>query len=373
MTTKTTENSTELAQPETQAEPKSESEQWQPKKASPLKSLFALLLIAGGVLGILYAWKLPPFQTSIVETNNAYVKAKTTLVSAKVGGYVQEVLVADYQTVAAGQTLARIEQTTYLAQVEQAKANLATQQANLTKISQSRQATRATVNVHQANIESAEASLYNAQIELKRQSELLKSNATSRQQYDNAVVNSKKAQAALNQAKAQRQVAEQEVINVSANEKIAQAAVENAEAALAIAEDNLAHTEIKVPVSGKLSEIGVKQGQLLSVGSQIAYLVPPETWIIANLKETEMQSIRIGQTASVKVDALSGTAFSGKVVEIAPATGSEFSLNKTDNSTGNFVKIAQRVPVKIQLDPNQQNAEKILAGMSVLVGIETKE
>lgn len=173
MTTKTDENSTALAQPE--------PEQWQPKKASPLKSLFALLLIAGGVLGILYAWKLPPFQTSIVETNNAYVKAKTTLVSSKVGGYVQEVMVADYQTVEAGQTLARIEQTTYLAQVEQAKANLTTQQANLTKISQSKQATRATVNVHQANIESAEASLYNAQIELKRQSELLKSNATSRQ------------------------------------------------------------------------------------------------------------------------------------------------------------------------------------------------
>lgn len=350
-----------------------ESEQWQPKKASPLKSLLVLLLIAGGVLGILYAWKLPPFQTSWVETNNAYVRGKTTLISSKVGGYVQEVLVADYQTVEAGQLLARLEQTTYLAQVEQAKANLATQQANLAKISQSREATKATVNVHRAAIESAEAGLHNAQIEFRRQAELIKTNATSKQQYDNAQANLKKAQAALSQAKAQKEVAEQEVINVAANEKIAMAAVENAQAGLIIAQDNLAHTEIKAPVSGKLGEIGVKQGQLLNVGSNIAYLVPPDTWVVANLKETEVENVRVGQTANVQVDAFEGVVLKGRVVEISPATGSEFSLNKTDNSTGNFVKIPQRVPVKIEIEPNQENAERLLSGMSVIVAIDTAE
>lgn len=345
--------------------------QWQPKKASPLKSLLVLLLIIGGIFGILYVWKLPPFQTALVESNNAYVRGKTTLISSKVSGYVESVLVSDYQTVEAGQLLARIDQTVYLAQVEQAKANLATQQANLAKISQSRQATRATVNAHQATIESAEAALYHAQIELKRQAELIRSNATSKQQYDNAQANLKKAQAALNQAKAQKQVAEQEVINVSANEKIAQAAVDNAQAALLIAEDNLAHTEIKAPVGGKLGEIGVKSGQLLSIGSTLAYLVPPETWVVANIKETEMEKVRIGQTVKVKVDALNGAVLNGNVVEIAPATGSEFSLNKTDNSTGNFVKIPQRVPVKIEIAPNQENAVRLLAGMSVEVAIDT--
>lgn len=349
-----------------------ESEQWQPKKASPLKSLLVLLLITGGVLGILYAWKLPPFQTSWVETNNAYVRGKTTLISSKVGGYVQEVLVADYQTVEAGQLLARLEQTTYLAQVEQAKANLATQQANLAKISQSRETAKATVNVYSAAIESAEAGLYNAQIEFRRQAELIKTNATSKQQYDNAQASLKKAQATLSQSKAQKAVAEQEVINVAANEKIAMAAVENAQAGLIIAQDNLAHTEIKAPVGGKLSEISVKQGQLLSVGSNIAYLVPPETWIVANLKETEVENIRIGQTAKVKVDAFGGAVLKGKVVETSPATGSEFSLNKTDNSTGNFVKIPQRVPVKIEIEPNQENAERLLSGMSVIVAIDTE-
>ncbi|QIM67325.1 hypothetical protein A4G16_08055 [Mannheimia granulomatis] len=348
-------------------------EQWQPKKASPLKSALVLLLIIGGVLGMLYAWKLSPFQTSWVETNNAYVRGKTTLISSKVGGYVQEVLVADYQTVEAGQVLARLEQTTYLAQVEQAKANLVTQQANLAKISQSREATKATVNVHRAAIESAEAGLRNAQIEFKRQAELIKTNATSKQQYDNAQATLKKAQAALSQAKAQKDVAEQEVINVAANEKIALAAVENAKAGLLIAQDNLTHTEIKAPVSGKLGEIGIKQGQLLSVGSNIAYLVPPETWVVANLKETEMKNIRIGQTARVKVDALGGAPLEGKVIEISPATGSEFSLNKTDNSTGNFVKIPQRVPVKIEISPNQENAARLLSGMSVIVEIDTAE
>lgn len=161
------------------------------------------------------------------------------------------------------------------------------------------------------------------------------------------------------------------MINVSANEKIAQAAVDNAQAALLIAEDNLAHTEIKAPVGGKLGEIGVKSGQLLSIGSTLAYLVPPETWVVANIKETEMEKVRIGQTVKVKVDALNGAVLNGNVVEIAPATGSEFSLNKTDNSTGNFVKIPQRVPVKIEVAPNQENAARLLAGMSVEVAIDT--
>lgn len=357
---------TEITQPE-------QTEQWQPKKASPLKSLLVLILIACGVLGILYVWKLPPFQTSLVETNNAYVRGKTTLVSSKVGGYVQEVLVNDYQTVEAGQVIARIEPKTYLAQVEQAKANLATQQANLSKIQQSREATRAAVNVHQATIESAEATLHNAQLEFKRQAELMKSNSTSKQQYDLALANLKKAQAAISQAKAQKQVAEQDVLNVAANEKAAQAAVENAQAGLVLAQDNLTHTEIKAPVAGKLGEIGVKQGQLLNTGSNLVYLVPPETWVVANLKETDMSGIRLGQSATIKVDALHGVEFKGKIVEISPATGSEFSLNKTDNSTGNFVKIPQRVPLKIELEPNQENATRLLAGMSVVVAIETAQ
>lgn len=361
----TTENQIEATQPQ--------AEQWQPKKASPFKSIIVLLLIISGVLGILYAWKLPPFQTSLVETNNAYVRGKTTLISSKIGGYVQEVLVSDYQTVEAGQVIARIDATTYLAQLEQAKANLATQEANLSKIKQSRTSTRAGVNANQAGIESAEAAVYNAQLEFKRQAALIKTDSTSQQQYDLASANLKKAQAALNQAKAQKQVAEQDVINVSANEKAALAAVENSKAGVILAEDNLAHTEIKAPVAGKLGEIGVKQGQLLNAGGNLAYLVPPQTWVIANFKETEMENIRLGQTAIIKVDALNRAELTGKVVEISPATGSEFSLNKTDNSTGNFVKIPQRIPVKIEIDQSQENAKRLLAGMSVVVAVETKE
>ncbi|MFA9500201.1 HlyD family secretion protein [Mannheimia sp. E30BD] len=354
-------------------EPQDQTEQWKPKKASPFKSILVLILILAGVLGILYAWKLPPFQTSTVETNNAYIRGKTMLLSSKVGGYVKEVLVSDYQRVEAGQVIARIDAVTHLAQLEQAKANLATQEANLSKIKQSREATRASVNVMQAAIESAEAAVYNAQLEFKRQAQLIKTNSTSKQQYDTASANLKKAQAALSQAKAQKQVAEQDVINVGANEKAALAAVENAKAGVILAEDNLAHTEIRAPVAGKLGEIVVKQGQLLSAGGNLVYLVPPQMWVIANLKETEMENIRLGQTATIKVDALNKAELQGKVIEVSPATGSEFSLNKTDNSTGNFVKIPQRVPVKIEIDQSQENVKRLLAGMSVVVAIETAE
>lgn len=155
------------------------------------------------------------------------------------------------------------------------------------------------------------------------------------------------------------------------NEQSNLVAIDNAKAGLTLAELELSQTLIKSPISGRLGEILVKEGQLVSVGANLMSVVPSDLWIIANVKETDIAHIAMGQTARIEVDALGGKqSLTGKVVQIAPATGSEFSTNKSDPSTGNFIKVAQRIPVKIAFDDNQTNVKALSMGMSAVVQID---
>lgn len=175
----------------------------------------------------------------------------------------------------------------------------------------------------------------------------------------------------LAQAIAQKENAQQEIANVGVNEQSNLVAIDSAKAGLALAELELSYTQIHAPISGRLGEINVKQGQLVSVGANLMTVVPNDHWLIANVKETEIAQIGIGQPARIEVDALGGRqVLTGKVVQIAPATGSEFSSNKTDPSSGNFIKIAQRIPVKIAFDPKQEALKNISMGMSATVQID---
>jgi len=159
--------------------------------------------------------------------------------------------------------------------------------------------------------------------------------AVSQSSRDAAQTAVKQAEAGLKQAQEQYAVAQQNIINTGVGREGAQAGIANAQALLDLAKQDLGHTVIYAPASGKLGEVSVKQGQLVSAGTQLMSVVPPERWIIANIKETDMANVKIGQSASVSIDALGGKAFSGKVAEISPATASEFSLIKADSGTGN--------------------------------------
>lgn len=368
-TTPKTENPTET----TPANPadSQQNEQWQPKKKSVTKRLLVLSLLLSGVAGILYAYQLPPFSPHYIETNNAYVRGKATQVSPKVAGYVKEILVQDYQWVEKGQPLVQIETDQYEMKLAQAQANVKAQEVALRKIKQANASAHANVGVMDANIQSAKASLENAKIAHSRMAELVKAQAVSKQEYDNSLTNLQKAQAALAQALAQKENAQQEIANVGVNEQSNLVAIDSAKAGLALAELELSYTHIHAPISGRLGEITVKQGQLVSVGANLMTVVPPEHWLIANVKETEIAQIAIGQPARIEVDALGGKQIlTGKVVQIAPATGSEFSASKSDPSTGNFIKIAQRIPVKIAFDANQEALKNISMGMSATVQID---
>lgn len=346
------------------------TDRWQPKKKSPIKRFLVLALLITGVMGILYAYRLPPFTPDYVETNNAYIRGKATQISPKVAGYVRQIMVQDYEWVEKGQPLVQIETDQYEMKVAQAKAGVLTQETALQKIKQAQNSAIANVVVMDANILSAQAGLENAKDQHSRMKGLVKIDGVSRQEYNNAATNVKKAEAALAQAIAQKKNAEQEITNVAVNEKSNLVAIDNAKAGLELAELELSQTLITAPISGRLSEILVKEGQLVSIGSNLMSIVPSDLWIIANVKETDIAHIAIGQPARIRVDALGEKQLTGKVVQIAPATGSEFSANKSDPSTGNFIKVVQRIPVKIAFDKNQENMKALSMGMSATVEIE---
>ena len=319
----------------------------------------------------LYAFRLPPFGMGEVYTNNAYVRGSVTAVSPRVGGYVQKVLVRDFDNVKAGQPLVEIDPAPYRAKVAQAEAGLAGQQAALNTTAQDKASALAVSKANQAAIDNARAQLDRARREWQR-IQAVSADAVSQSSRDAAQTAVKQAEAGLKQAQEQYAVAQQNIINTGVGREGAQAGIANAQALLDLAKQDLGHTVIYAPASGKLGEVSVKQGQLVSAGTQLMSVVPPERWIIANIKETDMANVKIGQSASVSIDALGGKAFSGKVAEISPATASEFSLIKADSGTGNFVKIAQRIAVKIVFDAGQQDLERLAPGMSAEVNIATK-
>lgn len=346
------------------------ADNWHPPKKTRLKSavLIAIGLVA---ISLLYAWKLPPFQSAVVSTDNAYVRGQTTVISPQVTGYVTHVYVQDFEDVVAGTPLVQIDPRIYQQKVEQAHAQVLAAESNLNNNQQSLTSNQSTVIARNASIANAEAVLKKAQADMARVQELVGLGSLSPREGDQARAALQQAQAAVAEAHAQKAVAEQGVKSTHVGKQGLQAAVAQAQAQEQLAQIDLNNTTIKAPQQGRLSEISVKQGQLVNAGTQLMYLVPKHVWVVANFKETQTANIKIGQTATVHVDALGGAELRGKVERIAPAAGSEFSVIRPDNATGNFVKVAQRIAVRIQIDPNQELAKRLSPGMSVEASVDT--
>ncbi|MDO4776504.1 MAG: HlyD family secretion protein [Cardiobacteriaceae bacterium] len=348
------------------------SDSWQPPKRSLLGTFLFVIALIAGVLAVLYAWKLPPFTSSIVSTNNAYVRGHTTPISPKVSGYVKEVLVGDFADVKAGQALVKIDDAPYAARVAQAEAGVAGQESGRDKIGQSRVSAQAGIDARKTAIHLAEVQRDLAAANLARINSVRGSAGIAKREIDQAVSALEQAEAALAQAKAQYTAAEQDILGVETGKAGVEAGIDNARAMLALARIDLDNTTVFAPADGKLGEIGVKTGQFVTAGSQLMFIVPPERWIIANFKEADTANIRRGQTATIRVDALPGLVFHGKVGDMAPASTAEFSIIRADSGSGNFVKVAQRIAVKILLDDGQPEADRLLPGMSVEASVETQ-
>jgi len=333
--------------------------------------LFALIALIG-VLIVLYAWNLPPFHSAIQSTENALVRGQVTIISPQLSGYVVEVDVQDYQTVRQGQLLMRIDDRIYQQRLEQARAQLATQRAALSNFAQNQGSARATIAQNQAAVANATAQAQRAAADLRRVEELAADGSLSARERDAARATGAQTVAAGQQARAALEIARQNLRSVDVNRASLEAAVANAQAAVKLAEIDLSNTRIVAPRDGQLGQVTVRLGAFVNAGAQLTALVPQAMWIVANMKETQMADVRLGQPVSFSVDALNHAKLRGRVQEISPATGSEFSVITPDNATGNYVKIAQRIPIRISIDPNQELAARLRPGMSVVVGIDTR-
>jgi multidrug resistance efflux pump len=207
---------------------------------------------------------------------------------------------------------------------------------------------------------------------MRRADALVNDGSLSKREYDQARAALLAAQATLQQALASRAIGSEDVRTVLVARPGLQAAIDANQAALLSAQIDLGHTIIRAPVDGQLSEVGVRNGAYVTAGTQLMSLVPHSVWIVANYKEAQTHHMRVGQAATFSVDALGGAELRGHIEEIAPATGSEFAAIRSDNATGNFVKVAQRIAVRIRVDPGQELAKRLRPGMSVETAIDTR-
>ena len=332
--------------------------------------MFLVLIIGIGI--ILWAWKIGPFDSTVESTDNSYVKGKTTVLSSQINGYVKDVLVSDFDHVKKGQVLMHIDATTYDQKVTQAEAGVDQAQNALSNQSQNIAQRKADIVAAEAKVEQARTAYQLSLAQQQRYQQLGDSGAASKSEQDKAVADTQNNLALLQQAQANVLVAQEALKTAQVAETGLKAQVTNAAAQLDQAQTTKNYSSIIAQMDGQLGEVNPRVGQYVAAGTQLLYLIPQQTWVTANFKETQIAHMKIGQKAWFTVDALNHQKFTGHVEQISPAAGSEFSVLKADNATGNFTKVVQRIAVRIAIDPNQTGIENLRPGMSVISSVDTQ-
>ncbi len=300
-------------------------------------------------------------------TDNATVQQHITPVNARVGGFIKEIRFNEYQPVHKGDTLVVIEDSEYRLQLAQAEANLQRELAGGDVTSSTIGVTRQNMSVSDAGVDEASVRLENARIDDQRYAQLLKSDAVTQQQYDKVHTAYLEAQARYEQAVRSRGTLAKTETEQGHRLTQNQAAVKVARAQIQLAKLNLSYTVIIATADGVVGKKDIHVGQLVQPGQTMASIVDnSELWVVANYRETQLPNIHVGSKVDITVDAVPGVAFKGTVERISDATGSAYSMIPQDNATGNFVKVEQRIPVRIHLDADKKAQSKLRAGMNVV-------
>jgi membrane fusion protein (multidrug efflux system) len=347
-------------------------------KAAPRRGRRRLTLIAAaGVIALGAAgWFGYHYVTTgryLISTDDAYVRADTTTLAAKVAGYVSSIDVADNTLVHAGDVIARIDDGDYRLAADAARDKVATQEATIGRIGQQITAAQASVAQARAQLASARAVETRNESELKRQQALAEKAFASRQTLEQAQSNRDQAVAAVQSAQAAVASAIANIGVLEAQQREAERQLSELKTALAKAERDFSFTVIRAPVDGVIGNRAMQVGDFVQTGQRLASLVPlAGVYIDANFKETQVAHLRPGQPVKVSVDALPDHDITGTVASMSPASGSVFSLLPPDNATGNFTKIVQRLAVRIHLPAAVTDRRLLRPGMSVVVSVNTK-
>lgn len=302
-------------------------------------------------------------------TNDATVEQYITPINTRISGYVKEVRFTEHQYVNAGDTLLIIDDREFRIKEKDAEAALLDAQNSLSVLGASINTTTANVAVSKANIEEAQARLRHAEQDLARYKNLLESESVSQQQYDKVKADYDAQRAHYTALTSQTKALQSASQETAQKQKNAEATILRREADLDIARLNVSYTVVTAPYSGYTGRRTLEIGQLVQAGQTITNLIKNDNkWVIANFKETQITNIRIGQFVNLKVDAIKDKVFKGRVSAISEATGAKYSMLPTDNSAGNFVKIQQRISVRIEFEEMpEEDMEHLRAGMMVIV------
>jgi membrane fusion protein (multidrug efflux system) len=311
-------------------------------------------------------WIAPLNSTS---TGNAYVQGDVTPISPKISGYITEVAVRDHQAVKAGDLLFRIDDSDYRARVSQAAAGVTTRRAMLGNLASRIEQQRAVIEQAIAALRGSEAEAHRAALDLARFRELTARNFVSQARLDQAEAEHLRNRASVAQAAASVAAARGQLDVLQSQRPQLLAEIDAALAALRLAEIEHENTLVRSPSDGRVGEREARVGQYVRPGTLLVALVPHQFWVVANFKETQIAAMEVGDAVTISVDGIRGTAFSGRVESLSPASGAQFALLPPDNATGNFTRIVQRIPVKITFDTGQPGLEHLRPGMSAAVAL----
>ena len=328
------------------------------------------LLLCLGAIAVAGAGWAYARSSDEASTDNAYVRGDVTSLAPKVAGYVVAVEVEDNQTVRAGDILFRIDERDFRARLAQAVANVEAAQARLTNVDADTRLQHALIRQAEAQRRSAAAELDLATKAYDRRRELIRSSAVSQAQVDESDTGRSKAEAGVLAAAATVDAQQQRIAVLATQRDAAVAAVAQAKAARDLAQIDLDNTVVRAPVSGVIGNRQVRVGRLVAPGSALLDIVPVnDVWVVANFKETQIEHIRRGQRVRITVDGYPHERIAGVVDSFAPGSGSAFSMLPADNATGNFVRVVQRVPVKIRF-VGHPLLGRIVPGLSARVEID---
>lgn len=334
-------------------------------KRRAIPNFFILLVLAIGI-----GWTFGRFihWGNVEFTDNAQVKQHLTPVNTRVQGFIKRICFDEYQRVKKGDTLVIIEDTEYRLKVAQAEADYQSALAGKTAMHTTINTTQNNILVTDAAIEEQRVRLQNAEADFKRYEGLLKEEAVTPQQFDRVKTDYEATKARYEQLLRQKQstslVKQEQTQRLDQNES----AIKLAEAELELARLNLSYTVILATADGVTGRKEIHEGELVQQGQTLVTLVDgTEKWVIANYKETQTTRMQKGQLVDIQVDVLPGVAFEGRISSISDATGSFYSLIPQDNSAGNFVKVEQRIPVRIEFTARNraEDLERLRAGMNV--------
>lgn len=359
----------------------SETNQTPKKNNSRFVIILGLLVLVGGTFGI-YQYIHGQHHE---ETDDAQIDANISPVIPRISGYVTEVRVRDNQQVKKGDTLIILDNRNEIIAVEQAQAALASAQSSLTAAQATTNASKVNINSYKANVSTVDAQIAEAKVNVwrttqdyNRYANLIKDHTITQQQFEQAEAAKQIAEKQLQVLQDQKNAAIQQTNGASSQSdatskqiSVANANVAARQAELDNAKLNLSYTAIVAPEDGYVSKINVQVGQFLQTGQSLFSVVLSDApWVVANFKETQLTKMKVGQKVDVHVDAYPGHNFEAKVTSFSPATGARFSLLPPDNASGNFVKVVQRLPVKIEFsNPNDQLVKNLRPGMNVDVDV----